>query len=62
LNRIFVQNLSLQLITRNPFYIYKTAPENINPAGELNPGKANGIEFSSLPMTRQFGLSLKVAF
>ncbi|MCG8308349.1 MAG: SusC/RagA family TonB-linked outer membrane protein [Cytophagales bacterium] len=62
LENIFVQNLAIQVITRNPFYIYKTAPDNINPAGELNPGKASGIEFGSLPITRQYGLNLKVAF
>jgi len=62
LSSIMVQNLSLNLFARNLGYIHKTAPDNISPNGGMNPGKAQGIEFASLPMTRQFGLNVKIAF
>ncbi len=62
LSKIMLQNMSVNLFARNLGYIYKTAPDNISPNGGMNPGKAQGIEFGSLPMTRQFGLNLKIAF
>jgi len=62
LTKMYIQNLSFNLFARNLGYIMKTAPDNISPNGGLNPGKAQGIEFSSLPLTRQFGINLKIAF
>ena len=62
LSHIKVQNLSVNLFANNLGYIKRTAPDNISPQGGLNPGKAQGIEFASLPMTRQFGLNVRLSF
>ncbi len=61
-SKIHLQNLSLSVFARNLAYLYKTAPDNINPSGGLNPGKVRGIEFGSSPITRQFGFGLKTSF
>ena len=56
-----VQNVSLNIYARNLLFLYKTAPDNLNPAGGRSPGKLQGIEFASLPFTRQFGVNFKVS-
>ena len=57
-----IQNLSLSIFARNLAYLYKTAPDNINPLGDISPGKIGGREFGSSPITRTLGFSAKVSF
>lgn len=57
-----LQNLSVSLIGRDLFYIYTTAPKGTNPEGVAGIGNMQGIEYSSLPRIRSFGLSVKTSF
>lgn len=58
----FIQNLSLSLIGRDLFYIYTSIPKGLNPEGVNGIGNMQGIEFSSIPRVRSFGLSVKSSF
>ncbi len=59
--RIF-RGLTLALTGRDLFYLYSTAPDNINPEGNIGAGNAQGLEFASLPGMRSFGVSANVRF
>ncbi len=56
----FIQTARLSLVGRNLFFFYKDAPYD----PEIATGVANrgGLEYSSLPTTRNIGLSLNVSF
>ncbi|TNV71684.1 hypothetical protein FGO68_gene11071 [Halteria grandinella] len=56
------QGLSLSLIGRDLFYIYKTLPDNLNPEGVSGVGNAQGLQWTSLPGTRSYGFSIKAKF
>ena len=58
----FIQRAKISLIGRNLFYIYDNAPDNINPEGLNGSGYNQGIEWGSLPGTRQFGVVLNTGF
>ena len=57
--KLFKQ-ISLSLVGRDLFYIYKSLPDNINPEGPLGSGNAQGLEYASYPGTRSIMFSLKV--
>ncbi|MFV0606392.1 MAG: TonB-dependent receptor domain-containing protein, partial [Niabella sp.] len=62
-NRIkVIQGLTAYLTARDLFYIYKTAPDNINPEGTNGAGNADGFEWGSLPGMRSFALGLRFNF
>ncbi len=56
------QQLSVAFSGRDLFFIYDTAPDNINPEGSIGAGNAQGLEFASLPGTRTFGVTLNASF
>jgi iron complex outermembrane receptor protein len=58
----FIQNLSVSLIGRDLLYIYTSIPKGLNPEGVNGIGNMQGIEFSSIPRVRSFGLSVKSSF
>nr|WKN39953.1 SusC/RagA family TonB-linked outer membrane protein [Tunicatimonas sp. TK19036] len=63
LSRIgFVQQASISLVGRNLWYLYDTAPENINPEGINGVGNAQGFEWGSLPVQASYGFNVKVSF
>jgi iron complex outermembrane recepter protein len=56
------QGLSVSLIGRDLFYIYKTLPDNMNPEGVSGIGNMQGMQWASLPGTRSIGFSIKAKF
>lgn len=60
-SRVF-KGLTIALTGRDLFYLYETAPDNINPEGSIGAGNAQGLEFASLPGMRSFGLSANASF
>ena len=50
-----IQNFSLSVFARNVGYLYKTAPDGLNPRSNLNGGKLTGLEFGGSPITRTIG-------
>ena len=58
----FFQNLTLSLNARDLFFLYDTAPDNINPEGNITSGNGQGLEFATLPGTRSFGITLQASF
>jgi iron complex outermembrane receptor protein len=56
----FMQGMSISLIGRDLFYLYKTLPNNLNPEGISGVGNMQGFQWASLPGTRSYGLSLRV--
>ncbi len=57
----FASDVSLSIVARNPFIIYKNI-ENIDPDSNYNNGSGMGLEFGSLPSRRSFGFNLNVKF
>ncbi|UKJ07670.1 SusC/RagA family TonB-linked outer membrane protein [Solitalea lacus] len=58
----FVQGLSLSLIGRNLCYLYTTLPDHLNPEAVMGTGNGQGLQWSSFPSMRTFGVSLKAKF
>jgi TonB-linked SusC/RagA family outer membrane protein len=56
-NKILLKKLSVSLIGRNLFYLYKKT-ENIDPESSLNNMNSQGIERFGMPATRSFGFSI----
>lgn len=57
--RIKAQRVSLSLVGRNLWLIHKNVP-NIDPETFYSNGNGQGIEYGSYPVTRTFGLDLKL--
>lgn len=56
-----VDGISLSLVGRNLFYLFKNTP-HIDPEANYSNGNAQGLEYASLPPTQSFGLHLRVNF
>jgi len=56
-----IKSLSISVVSRNPFYIYKKLP-NIDPESNYQNGNGQGIEYGSLPSRRSFGMNLNLKF
>ncbi|MCF8368028.1 MAG: SusC/RagA family TonB-linked outer membrane protein [Bacteroidales bacterium] len=56
------QNLSLQIVGRDLFYIYTTLPDKINPEGLNGSGNAQGLEWASLPSQRSITFGINASF
>jgi len=61
--KIGFQDVSMSLIGRNLFYLYKNVP-NIDPESSMgtSSGEASAFESGALPGSRSLGVSLKVSF
>lgn len=57
-----VQNVNVYITGRDLFYIYKNAPDNINPEGANGAGNAQGFEWGALPGMRSFSFGAKIGF
>lgn len=53
--------VSVALISRNPFIIYKNVP-NIDPDSNYNNSNGQGLEYGSLPSRRSMGFNFKIKF
>jgi TonB-linked SusC/RagA family outer membrane protein len=56
-----VRDLSVTLVSRNPFILYKDVP-NIDPDSNYQDGNGQGLEYGSLPSRRSFGVNLNLKF
>lgn len=54
-----INNIQLAVVGRNLFYIYKGAPEGLDPEASFN---GMGFEYSSVPSTREWGMSANISF
>lgn len=61
LGKSFIKGASLSLIGRNLFFLKNNA-DGIDPESSLGTGNNQGIEYSSIPTTRSYGLYLKLNF
>lgn len=59
LKPLSIDNIQLAAVGRNLFYIYKAAPEGLDPEASFN---GMGFEYSSVPTTREWGLSANISF
>jgi len=59
--KISAQSISLSVVSRNPFIIYKNVP-NIDPDSNYNNGNGQGLEYGSLPGRRSWGINLNLKF
>ncbi len=56
----FIKSAKISLVGRNLFFLYRDAP--FDPELVTGTGNYGGIEFNSLPATRNIGLNLKLTF
>lgn len=61
-NKIAMQRLRLNLIGRNLFYLYNTAPDDINPESVFSSRAGSFAEYGGMPWVRQFAISLNASF
>ena len=57
----WLESLSVSLVARNPFIIYKNVP-NIDPDSNYNNSGGMGLEYGSLPSRRSYGLNINLKF
>ncbi len=60
--KISMNSLRVSLIGRNLGYLYRTAPDNINPEGFYTNRAAGFAEYGGLPFTRSLGFSVNASF
>ena len=58
----FIQDLSVNVVGRDLFYIYSSLPDNVNPEGANGSGNAQGLEWGSFPSFRSITLGANVKF
>lgn len=58
----FIQQLSVNLVGRDLFYLYTTLHDKINPEGANGAGNAQGLEWGSFPGFRSFTLGVNIQF
>ena len=56
-----VRDLTLAVVSRNPFIIHKSVP-NIDPDSNYNNSNGQGLEYGSLPSRRSWGFNLNFRF
>jgi TonB-linked SusC/RagA family outer membrane protein len=61
LDRTPLSRVRASLVGRNLFYLYDSVP-NVNPGAEYNSASTPGLEYASVPQTRNFGFELRVTF
>ncbi len=59
--RIRAQFISVSIVSRNPFIIYKSVP-NVDPDSNYNNGNGQGFEYGSLPGRRSWGANVNIRF
>ncbi len=57
----FAEDISVSLVARNPFIIYKNI-DNIDPDSNYNNGSGMGLEYGSLPSRRSYGINFNIKF
>jgi len=54
-----INNIQLAVVGRNLFYVYKAAPKGLDPEASFS---GMGFEYSSVPTTREWGISANISF
>ncbi len=57
----FAENMTISIVARNPFIIYKNIP-NIDPDSNYNNSSSLGLELGSLPSRRSYGFNINLTF
>ena len=57
----FADELSVSIVARNPFIIWKNIP-NIDPDSNYNNGAGMGLEYGSLPSRKSYGININLKF
>jgi iron complex outermembrane receptor protein len=57
-----MNNLRAVVSVRNPFYLYNSAPDNINPDNLNDSGSGAAFERGGIPYVRSYGFSLNAGF
>jgi hypothetical protein len=60
-SKISAQDISIGVVSRNPFIIHKNVP-NVDPDSNYNNGNGQGFEYGSLPGRRSWGVNLNIKF
>jgi TonB-linked SusC/RagA family outer membrane protein len=60
-NKLGLTNLTVAIVSRNPFIISKNVP-NVDPDSNYQNGNGQGLEYGSLPSRRSWGFNLNVKF
>lgn len=61
-SKIKLNNLRVNVVGRNLFYLYNSAKDNINPEGIFSSRAGAFAEYGGLPFIRMMGVSLNAAF
>lgn len=61
-NKIKFQSLRLSVVGRNLGYLYRTAPDGINPEGLKSNRPGEFAEYGGLPFSRNIGVTLNAGF
>jgi TonB-linked SusC/RagA family outer membrane protein len=61
LNKARIADMSLSIVSRNPFILHKKLP-NVDPDSNYNNGNGQGLEYGSLPSRRSWGVNLNFRF
>ncbi len=59
--RLRAQDITVSLVSRNPFIIYKNVP-NVDPDSNYNNGNGQGFEYGSLPGRKSWGVNFNFKF
>ncbi|WP_162852495.1 SusC/RagA family TonB-linked outer membrane protein [Dinghuibacter silviterrae] len=61
-SKMRMNNLRAVLSVRNPFYLYNSAPDHINPDNLNDSGSGAAFERGGIPYVRSYGFSLNAGF
>lgn len=61
ISKLGLQELTVALVSRNPFIIHKNVP-NVDPDSNYNNGNGQGLEYGSLPSRKSWGFNLNFRF
>lgn len=61
-SKVKMNNLRAIISVRNPFYLYNSAPDNINPDNLNDSGSGAAFERGGIPYIRSYGFSINAGF
>jgi len=61
-SKVKMNNLRAIVSVRNPFYLYNSAPDHINPDNLSDSGSGAAFETGGIPYIRSYGFSLNASF
>ncbi|UPK71498.1 SusC/RagA family TonB-linked outer membrane protein [Chitinophaga filiformis] len=61
-SKLKLNNLRVNLVGRNLFYIYSSLPGGLNPEGLYNNSSASAADYGGVPFVRSMGFNLQASF